>query len=75
MGVVFGANGSGYVDAMGDGAALSVREVGVLRYEHGVPYGSSNRSVRVLLCGLCNDRCAFGEPADRVCHFLLLEGV
>ena len=73
--MVSGAIASGYVDSMGDGATLSIREVGVLRYQHGVPYDSSDWRVGVMLFGLCNDRCARGEPADCVCYFLLLEGV
>ena len=73
--VVPGAIASGHVDSMGDGATLSIREVGVFRYQHGVPHDSRDWRVGVMSLGLCNDRCARGEPADCVCYFLLLERV
>ena len=63
--VVSGTIPSRYVDAVGDGTTLSIREAGVFRYQHGVPHDSSDWRVGVMSFGLCNDRCARGEPRHR----------
>ena len=73
--VVNGATSSGYVDAVGDGTTMSVREASVFRYEHCMPYELSDRCIGVLSLGMWHNRRALGESADRVSHFFLLERI